>query len=558
MPNETYYKILGIKEDASKSEIREAYKELALKWHPDKNLNNIQEATEIFEKVQKAYEVLSNPSERASYDKKLNQERNEQQPWFFDLKSPVASFTGREEELKDLHSKVQRSSTDSRTTIKRGYSGSTTVIVGPGGVGKSELARKYAHKHYQDYDGNVIWINAESHETLAESFYRLAKDELGIDTKDVDGGERDIKYITEDVYEYFGGKKSLFIFDNAVKAGSTEKVDNGIMNFLPLCLHPTYNKPDILITSCNQYWYDLSLNISKLSLNELSEQEATELIKSGLGITNKLQDREVKQLAETLGYFPSALQEAIAYIKDQRVTGKFEISDYLKEYKKYTRKLLDFKRSKDSSDSYNKTTFAAWRTALDKLKQGKHIDKSLIVPTAIAVSHFAPNNISEILSSESFNHIIELESAIQCNKSLRILETISYFAPDNISAMLFSESFSHRVKLDSAIHLLSDCSMINLKNGCIGMHTLAKQVIRIELKEQGKEEEVLSKALDLLKKPLQERKFDEVSSHAESVLNYASEYKGLKEKCEEVKSLLLPNHSLSQTTAQNEHKVKSL
>lgn len=42
---------------------------MALKWHPDKNLESYDECTAYFVLLQQAYEVLSNPNERAFYDK---------------------------------------------------------------------------------------------------------------------------------------------------------------------------------------------------------------------------------------------------------------------------------------------------------------------------------------------------------------------------------------------------------------------------------------------------------------------------------------------------------
>lgn len=51
------YKILGLPNNANQIEIKNAYKKLALKWHPDKNKNF--ESTEIFQIIKKAYEILT-------------------------------------------------------------------------------------------------------------------------------------------------------------------------------------------------------------------------------------------------------------------------------------------------------------------------------------------------------------------------------------------------------------------------------------------------------------------------------------------------------------------
>ncbi|XP_055374324.1 dnaJ homolog subfamily C member 21 [Condylostylus longicornis] len=63
-----HYEVLGIAREAEDSEIKKAYRKLALQWHPDKNLDNEEKAREQFQLIQQAYEVLSDPHERAWYD----------------------------------------------------------------------------------------------------------------------------------------------------------------------------------------------------------------------------------------------------------------------------------------------------------------------------------------------------------------------------------------------------------------------------------------------------------------------------------------------------------
>ncbi|XP_013134131.1 PREDICTED: dnaJ homolog subfamily C member 21 isoform X2 [Papilio polytes] len=63
-----HYDVLCITKEASSSEIKKAYRKLALQWHPDKNLDKLQEAKEQFQLIQNAYEVLSDPQERSWYD----------------------------------------------------------------------------------------------------------------------------------------------------------------------------------------------------------------------------------------------------------------------------------------------------------------------------------------------------------------------------------------------------------------------------------------------------------------------------------------------------------
>jgi DnaJ family protein A protein 2 len=65
----SYYDILGVSKTSSIDDIKKAYKKMCLKWHPDKNPDNIEEAKIEFQKIQEAYEVLNDNEKRDLYDK---------------------------------------------------------------------------------------------------------------------------------------------------------------------------------------------------------------------------------------------------------------------------------------------------------------------------------------------------------------------------------------------------------------------------------------------------------------------------------------------------------
>ena len=85
--SDNYYEVLGLSNKCTEVEIKKSYRKLAILWHPvrffytiynenvnifvkqDKNPDKKEEAEEIFKKVGEAYEVLSNPEKRKTYDK---------------------------------------------------------------------------------------------------------------------------------------------------------------------------------------------------------------------------------------------------------------------------------------------------------------------------------------------------------------------------------------------------------------------------------------------------------------------------------------------------------
>lgn len=67
MEQKDYYQILGVQQDADTDQMKEAYRKLALKYHPDRNKEN-PEATEAMKNVNEAYAVLSNPEKKREYD----------------------------------------------------------------------------------------------------------------------------------------------------------------------------------------------------------------------------------------------------------------------------------------------------------------------------------------------------------------------------------------------------------------------------------------------------------------------------------------------------------
>lgn len=99
--NKDYYHILGIPRSASQKQIDKAYCKLSVQWHPNNHEDNFEEAQERFNNVSEAYNVLSNKSRRAAYDKSLKSKpsnKPKEEPHkgsffkFFEDWSPFPSF----------------------------------------------------------------------------------------------------------------------------------------------------------------------------------------------------------------------------------------------------------------------------------------------------------------------------------------------------------------------------------------------------------------------------------------------------------------------------------
>lgn len=380
---------------------------------------------------------------------------------WFNMKDPIRLFSGRKDELNLLHKTVQRSLANGGTSGGGGAAAivsQITTVSGLGGIGKSELVRKYAQQYSEHYDSNVLWMNAENYDTLTVSFCELAADHrLGIPTKDINNNNKSIDTIVKEIYAFFGKKKCLFIFDSVDKKYDLNK-------FLPLqSLAPNTKKPYILITSRMQEW---ERGIDVIKLNGLKLNDAIDFVKNGLAIpeADKLQDDAVESLVNELQCFPLAIQQSIAYIIEQNFTGEFKIADYLKTYKQKKKHLLDSDAFQGIDNDYTKTTLNTWQISIDTVTSDKQNG-----PLAI-----------------------------------KILNYIAYFAPENINRNIFlslvANGNEERLKL--AVRLLIKYSMINGEHhqSLLSVHGLVQEVIRINIKKGKIEQKILEEIYELFKK----------------------------------------------------------
>lgn len=202
-------------------------------------------------------------------------------------------------------------------------------------------------------------------------------------------------------------------------------------------------------------------NVSSLNIGVLNKTEAVELIENEFRKNGFTQDREdVEKLAENVQYFPLALQQAIAYIREQResVFGNgYDIQEYLKEFKIKQKLLLNHKYS-DDFGTYGETTFITWNVTFDAIN-----------------SH---NEDSETV--------------------IKILQFLAYLYADEVDPHMLLSYFSDSNSLGRAIKLLERYSVVTKieEKNFYQIHRLVQAVMRIKFESQKKK--ILEKTVRLI------------------------------------------------------------
>lgn len=95
MSKRDYYEVLGVSKNATKEEIKKAYRKLSKQYHPD--INKAPDAAEKFKEIKEAYEVLSDDQKRAHYDQFGHTDPNQQFGGFGDADFDFGGFGGFED-----------------------------------------------------------------------------------------------------------------------------------------------------------------------------------------------------------------------------------------------------------------------------------------------------------------------------------------------------------------------------------------------------------------------------------------------------------------------------
>ncbi|XP_033310655.1 dnaJ homolog subfamily B member 6-like [Bombus bifarius] len=226
-----YYNVLGVQQTATSEDIKKAYRKLALRWHPDKNPENLEEANKRFKEISEAYEVLIDERKRSIYDqygKGGLQTRNVERQCRNDINAhfniPPFMFRSPEEvfreffdaPLENLISNLIRVSVPSGLNRHSHSCRSRTPgFFGPLGAASRfafpSSLRSHTHNLFRRLPGNLTWCNAN----LSRGRVPYCMRQISVSTKFVNGKKITIKRIRD------SKKETILTYENDVLKSST-------------------------------------------------------------------------------------------------------------------------------------------------------------------------------------------------------------------------------------------------------------------------------------------------------------------------------------------------
>lgn len=337
------------------------------------------------------------------------------------------NFTGRGKFLADLREALAGKPAASGGG---GAAGATRravqVIVGLGGIGKTQTAAEYCYKHRWDYQA-VWWINAEEPTGIALGYANLAK-ALGMNFP-AETSLHEIRHVLRRVLSQRGDW--LIVFDNA--AGPED-----VRDYLPL--PNAAGGGHVIVTTRNAEWNDPAAGATLLE--RMTRNESIAFLRKR---TNRIDPNEVaSRLAQALGDLPLALEQAAAVINE----GGIGFNDYLARFETHWAELL--KRGRGGGD-YPDSVGMTWEISFRAVEEDS--------PAAAQLLYFAaslgPDPIPKHFLLQSHGYV-----------------------PESLQEVLFNEE-----GLDDAIRRLTRYSLVEQHGDSIVLHRLVSGLTRNRLSD---------------------------------------------------------------------------
>ena len=302
----------------------------------------------------------------------------------------VQTFVGR----PLLHKKMQ---IGFRKDLRETQSTQTVAVVyGLGGAGKSQLVVNYVQEVKAIYSG-VLWIDASNRDSIERDFgylYRLLfkippQNQLALPNMDV---------LILQVRDWFvrRAEKFLFVFDGADNIDDPkDTLYVNLNDFIP----PSASV-DVILTT--RIWTARRFGSFSIEVHEMNKDEALTLLCNSSGLTYEHlanQQDEVERIIGELGYFALAINLAGAYISN--TPGVLEdLSQYLPEYHRYRKQLLDQKSSR-LLDQYSESVLSTWEVSFEAITRQSGIAANLLIFLAFLNGADIFPELFDIIGAES-------------------------------------------------------------------------------------------------------------------------------------------------------------
>ena len=266
--------------------------------------------------------------------------------FFKEYLKPVFHFIGRKKELEKLGEIITPVEEENEET-------KIVVLTGLGGVGKTQLARKFVAESHSNYS-IVYTLNGQSEELLNQS-YRILAQRLGLKIENIP---------SEDIFPTIKGelekstyKGWLLLFDNA----DDHPIVDSLYDKLP------QHGGNILITS--SIAVDLE-NATVIPVNKFERSDSIELLATIILKDRPCNYKTLDELAEALGDLPLALTQASAYINNSTQRG-YNAAKYLTVFQKsYADSAIKFTKFKGAVDYHNRRIITAtWDTSRESIRK---------------------------------------------------------------------------------------------------------------------------------------------------------------------------------------------
>ncbi len=348
------------------------------------------------------------------------------------------NFVGRSKQLERLHSVFV---VNKRTTPI------IQTIQGLGGIGKTQLALKYAYEHLDEYD-TICWLECKTEDSITKacSEFLLIVGESATD-------------IPRFAHWFQSHNNWLLIFDDINEGASVEH------------LTPKLGNGHIIRTTQiaeGKHVHDLTIPLDKMSI----EEAASFLVIR----TNDNDKKAAKAIAVRLDRLPLALEQAAAYINELEI----DLAEYLQLLRKYDLNVFD---GNDSVKNYRWNLKTVWHITLGRLSDEA---KQLLYCFAYMSADILPLNLLTEHAKELHAENEKTDEFVdQIGKdgkptgvNVNHTEMFCTFIPSSFTPELITVLADDLI-LNKAVKELKKFSLIKSKNDkTLTMHGLLQEVIR--------------------------------------------------------------------------------